>query len=166
MCASLPLPPPVLSCAGYTVVHNIRKIVFYRLYFLKGFPNWNGISTYQPLKALCVLLSIKTKKQLVVFIPAWKKQEFLNYWDLLRFMSFYGELFYQWFKMQNYGWKYSASEQLFKSSLVEEILKYYDVVLWHGNQSKGCELLVTTWMLMHPVFNWINWNWILKLELI
>lgn len=46
--------------------------------------------------------------------------------------------------MQNYGGKYSALEQLFKSSLVEEILKYYDVVLWHGNQSKGCELLVTT----------------------
>lgn len=83
MGAGLPLPPPVQSCAGYTVMHNIRKIVFRRLYFLKGFPNWNGISTYQLLKALCMLLSIKRKQQLIVFIPNWKKQEFLNYQDLL-----------------------------------------------------------------------------------
>lgn len=52
----------------------------------------------------------------------------------LLWITFYSELFHQCLKMQNHGWKCSVSELLFKTSLVEEILKYYDAVLWYGNQ--------------------------------
>lgn len=80
--------PPVLSCAGYMVMHSIRKIVFQRGYFLKGLLNGNVIATSPLLKALFILLSIKAKNQLIFSLQTGRSSHFSIYWDSLSCMNY------------------------------------------------------------------------------